>query len=90
MPCLATILVLLFPRLAVLVLYFFTSFFNGVYDTVIVPFLGLLFMPVTLLAYTWLTKNGRPMDAFYLIVMLVAVLIDLGFFEGGRRSRRSS
>jgi hypothetical protein len=88
MPCLATILILLFPRIAALVLYFFTSFFNGVFSTVLVPFLGFLFLPVTLIAYTWLTRNGYPTDAFYFIVIVVALLIDLGFFEGGRRSRR--
>ncbi len=89
MPCLVTILVLLFPRITALVLYFFTSFFNGVFDTVLVPFLGFLFLPVTLIAYAWLTRNGQPVDAFYIVVIIVALLIDLGFFEGGRRSRRS-
>jgi hypothetical protein len=88
MPCLATILVLMFPRIAVLVLYFFTHFFDRVFSTVLVPFLGFLFLPVTLIAYTWLTRNSYPTDAFYIVVMVVAVLIDLGAFEGGRRSRR--
>lgn len=89
MPCLVAILVLAFPRICALVLYFFTSFFNGVFDTVLVPFLGFLFLPVTLIAYTWLTRNGQPADAFYFIVIVVALLIDLGVFEGGRRSRRA-
>ncbi len=39
-------------------------------------------MPVTLVAYTWLTKYSYPVDAFYLVVMIVAVVIDLGFFGG--------
>ncbi|MBC7925429.1 MAG: hypothetical protein H7039_07210 [Bryobacteraceae bacterium] len=89
MPCLLALLVLLFPRLAILVLYFFTSFFNGVFDTVIVPFLGFLFMPLTLVAYSWLTKTSRPVDALYLVVMLVAIVVDLGLVENGRRSRKS-
>lgn len=88
MPCLLAILVLLFPRIAILVLYFFTTFFNGLYDSVLLPFLGFLFMPLTLVAYSWLTKTGRPVDALYLVVMVVAVVVDLGLVEGGRRSRR--
>lgn len=82
------ILVFSFPRFAILVLYFFTSFFNGVHQTVIVPFLGFLLMPLTLVAYTWLTKNGQPVDAMYIVVMILAIALDLGLFEGGRRSRR--
>lgn len=88
MPCLLAVLVFLFPRLAILVLYFFTTFFNGIFNTVLVPFLGFLFMPLTLVAYSWLTKIGQPVDAFYLVLILVAVIVDLGLVEGGRRSRR--
>jgi hypothetical protein len=88
MPCLLIVFSLLFPRIAILLLYFFTTFFNGVFNTVLVPVLGFLVMPVTLLAYSWLTKIAQPVDAFYLVVIFVAVLIDLGTFEGGRRSKR--
>jgi hypothetical protein len=88
MPCLLAILVLAFPRIAIILLYLLTDFFRGVYDTVLIPVLGFLLMPVTLVAYTWLTKSGQPTDAFYLVVMFVAVLIDLGSFGGGTRVRR--
>ena len=89
MPCLLGLLVLAFPRVGILLLYFFTDFFRGVYDTILIPLLGFLLMPLTLVAYTWLTKSGQPMDAFYLVVMFVAVIVDLGFIGGGARSRRS-
>jgi len=88
MPCLLALLVVAFPRIAIVLLYFFTSFFQGVYDTILVPLLGFIFMPLTLVAYTWLTKTGQPMDAFYLVVMFVAVILDLGFIGGGERIRR--
>ena len=61
MPCLLAILVVAFPRIAILLLYFLTDFFRGVYDTVLVPVLGFIFMPLTLVAYTYLTKSGQPM-----------------------------
>jgi hypothetical protein len=87
MPCLLAILVLAFPRIAIILLYLLTNFFRGVYDTILIPVLGFIFMPLTLVAYTWLTKSGYPVDAFYLVVMLVAVVIDLGFVGGSHRLR---
>jgi hypothetical protein len=88
MPCLLAVLILLFPRVAILVLYFFTTFFTGVYDTVLIPLLGFIFMPLTLIAYTWLTKSAQPVDAFYLVVILLAVIVDLGLVGGAHRTRR--
>jgi hypothetical protein len=87
MPCLLAILVLAFPRIAIILLYLLTNFFRGVYDTILIPVLGFIFMPLTLVAYTWLTKSGYPVDAFYLVVMLVAVVLDLGFVGGSHRLR---
>jgi hypothetical protein len=55
---------------------------------VLVPLLGFLFLPLSLLAYTWLTNTRQPVDAFYLVVMFVAVILDLGVVEGGRRRRK--
>lgn len=87
MPCLLLLLVLLFPRIAVALLYFFTTYFSGVFATALIPFLGFLFLPLTLLAYTYLTKAAQPVDAFYLLVMFVAVIVDLGLLGGGARRR---
>jgi hypothetical protein len=89
MPCLLLALVLLFPRIAILVLYFFTTFFNGVFDTVLVPLLGFLFLPLTLVAYTFLTKAHYTVDAFFLVVMILAIIVDLGGIGGGYRRHRT-
>jgi hypothetical protein len=89
MPCLFAVLALLFPRIAIAVLYFFTTFFQGVYESVLIPLLGFIFLPLSLLAYTWLTKNGYPVDAFFLVVMFVALVIDLGLVGGAGRGRRA-
>jgi hypothetical protein len=89
MPCLLVVLVLLFPRIAIAVLYLFTNFFSGVFNNVLVPLLGFLFLPVTLLAYTWLVKYNYTVDVFFLIVMIVALAIDLGSLGGGYRRHRS-
>ena len=88
MPCLLVVLVLLFPRIAIALLYFLTNYFRGVFDTALVPLLGFIFLPLTLLAYSYLAKSGQPVDAIYLAVMIVAVVIDLGLIGGGARSQR--
>jgi hypothetical protein len=87
MPCLLGVLVVAFPRIAIVLLYLLTNFFRGVYDTLLIPLLGFIFMPITLVAYTWLTKSGQAVDAFYLVVMFLAVILDLGFIGGGHRIR---
>ena len=52
MPCLFAILAIAFPRIAIVLLWLFTSFFNGVYQSLILPILGFLFLPLTLIVYT--------------------------------------
>lgn len=89
MPCLLALLILLFPRLAIVLLYFFTNYFSGVFTGVLIPLIGFLVLPLTLLAYAWLTKSGMPMDSTYYIVMFIAVLLDLGFAGGANRGRRT-
>ena len=88
MPCLVGVLALLFPRVAIVALYMFTTFFRGVFDTYLIPLLGFLFLPLTLLAYTWLTKTGQPTDAFYIVVMIVALAVDLGLVGGSARRKK--
>jgi hypothetical protein len=88
MPCLLALLIVLFPRIAIVILYFFTNFFTGVYETILLPLMGFIFLPVTLVAYTYLTKNHYPVDAVYLVIMIVAVAFDLGLLGGAHRSRK--
>lgn len=88
MPCLLLVLILSFPRVAIALLYLFTNFFRGVYDSALIPLLGFIFLPFTLLAYTYLTSVKQPTDAFYLVVMFIAVIADLGMTGGGIRRRR--
>jgi len=44
MPCLLAILILAFPRIAIVLLYLFTHFFSGLFDGIIVPLLTLTFV----------------------------------------------
>lgn len=87
MPCLIALLVLFFPRAAIVLLYFFSTFFTGVYNSVIIPILGFIFLPITLLAYTWLAKSPPMDETARLIILAIAVLLDLGISGGAHRSR---
>lgn len=88
MPCLVVALALLFPRVTIAVLYFFTTFFDRVFDSLLLPLVGFLLLPFTLLAYTWMTKYLQPSQPVFLIVMIVAVVLDLGSLGSGARRRR--
>jgi hypothetical protein len=92
MPCLLALLAVAFPRVAIVLLWLFTNFFSGVYNTVILPILGFIFLPLTLIVYTYLqrTHPGGGLTTQGLIFIFIAVIIDLGLLGGGTwRGRRS-
>jgi len=80
-----------FPRIPIVLLWFFTNFFQGVFQSIIIPILGFLFLPLTLLVYTYIDKTYGPhMTIVQLVCLFVAVIIDLGLVGGGRFRRRSA
>ena len=89
MPCLLVALVLLFPRIAIVLLYLFTTFFNGVFNSILIPLIGFIALPLTLLAYTFMANTHHPVDAVFLVVMIIAVVLDLGLLHRGYASRPS-
>ncbi|MGA2588439.1 MAG: hypothetical protein ABSH32_00860 [Bryobacteraceae bacterium] len=88
MPCLVFILVLAFPRVVMVLLFLFSSYLERAYHGLIVPILGFLFLPLTTLAYAWMHNSHRPMEGINLIILIVAVIIDLGGLGGGEYHRR--
>ena len=87
MPCLFAILILAFPRVAIVLLYFFTHFFSGLFEGILIPLLVFIFLPLTLLAYAMMANMHQPHDTVFLIVMFIAVVLDLGLLGGGHRLR---
>ena len=78
MPLLGILFALLLPRITVLVLYFFTAWFNGVFATVLWPVLGFIFLPTTLLWYSAVQKwFSGEWGIIPVIGMIVAVVVDL-------------
>jgi ACR3 family arsenite efflux pump ArsB len=88
MPCLLVILVLIFPRIAIVLLFLFSHYLERAYHGLIVPFVGFLFLPLTTLAYAWMANTGRPTVGVNLLILIVAVVIDLGGLSGGEYHRR--
>ncbi|MGA2576706.1 MAG: hypothetical protein ABSH24_11860 [Bryobacteraceae bacterium] len=88
MPCLVVIVVLAFPRVALVLLWLLTTYLQRAYHGLLVPLIGFFFLPLTTLAYAWMVNNHRPIEGVNLIVLIVAVVIDLGGLGGGEYHRR--
>ncbi len=91
MPCLLALLAVAFPRVAIVLLWLFTNFFTGVYNNIIIPVLGFLFLPLTLIVYTYFQRSHPgSLGTQGLIFVFIAVVVDLGLIGGGTWSRRRS
>ncbi len=88
MPCLLLLVVLAFPRVVMALLFFFSNYLQRAYGGIIIPLLGFFFLPLTTLTYAWLVNTGTPTQGVYLVLLLVAVLIDVGGLGGEYHRRR--
>ena len=93
MPCLLLIVVLAFPRVALLLLFFLSNYLERAYHNVLILLLGFIFLPFTTLVYAYMVNNNLPVVGLNLLWLLLAVLIDLSSLGGGggryRRRRRA-
>ena len=88
MPCLMGCLALFFPRLAIVLVWLFSDYLGRAYETVVWPLLGFFFLPLTTLAYAWGINSNGNVTGIYLVVVILAVLIDLGLLGGGAEGGR--
>jgi hypothetical protein len=89
MPCLLVILLLAFPRIALVLLFVFSNYLQRAYHGLLLPLLGFLFLPLTTLAYAWMTNTRQPIAGINLLILIIAVVIDLGGLSGGEYHRRT-
>jgi hypothetical protein len=90
MPCLLLLLILAFPRVVLAVLFLMSNYLERAYHGLLIPLLGFIFLPLTTLAYAWMMNNHQaPMANTNLIILVIAVIIDLGGLSGGEWHRRS-
>jgi UDP-N-acetylmuramyl pentapeptide phosphotransferase/UDP-N-acetylglucosamine-1-phosphate transferase len=88
MPCLLVLLILLFPRVVLVLMFLLSSYLERAYHGLIIPILGFIFLPVTTIVYAWLVNSHRPVDGVNLLILIVAVIIDAGGIGGGEWHRR--
>ena len=85
MPCLAALLALISPRLALFVLFLFTNMLDRAYDGWLLPLLGFFLLPWTTLAYAIVWDLGTAkVDGIEWFLVILAFLADLGAYAGGR------
>jgi hypothetical protein len=89
MPILLLLIGFFFPRLIIAVLYFFTGWFRDGFDGTLLPILGFLFMPITLLWYGLVQHYfGGEWSGGPTIGIVIAVLLDLGLIGRGAKRKR--
>ena len=89
MPCLLALFALFVPRVVLVLVWLFSDYLGRAYDGFIVPLLGFFFLPLTTLAYAWAINANGSVSGIYLVVVVVAVLVDLGILgNGGHKYQR--
>lgn len=78
MPLLLLIVALFVPRVVIVLLWLFSTWFQGVFDTFIIPVLGFIFLPYTLLWYT-VVQNvyGGEWGVLQIVIMGLAIAFDI-------------
>jgi hypothetical protein len=89
MPCLLLIVFFAFPRVALVLLFLSSNYLQRAYHGLLLPLLGFLFLPLTTLAYAWMTNTRQPIAGINLLILIIAVVIDLGGLSGGEYHRRT-
>ena len=88
MPCFATLLALISPRLALFFIWIFSDILGRAYDSWFLPVLGYFLLPWTTLAYALMWDVGtRDVTGFEWFVVVLAFLADLSSYAGGYQNR---
>ena len=88
MGCIILLIVLAFPRVMLVLTFLFSNYLERAYHGLILPILGFIFLPLTTLVYAWEVNSGYPTSGVYLVLLIIAVLIDVGGHGGAYQRRR--
>ena len=89
MGCIIPILSLFMPRVVMVFIFLLTNWFALAFNTLLWPLLGFLFMPYTTLAWmAAMLNNGHQVSGIWLIIVIIAILLDLGGQGHSARRRR--
>ena len=90
MPCIVALLALFAPRLLIVLLWFFTTWFRGMFDGLLWPILGVLFLPTTLLWYSAVQRwFGGEWTLWPVVGLVVALMVDVSPASGRRAPREA-
>jgi len=88
MACLAVLLALISPRLALFFIFLFSDLLSDAFDSWLLPLLGFFLLPWTTLAYAGMWAAGsNTVNGFEWFVVVLAFVVDLGSYAGGSRAR---
>lgn len=91
MPCLLLLAILLFPRVVLVCMWFFSTYLQRAFHGgLLIPVIGFIFLPITTIVYAWELNSGMPTEGINLLWLLIAVILDLGGLGGGARRRSRS
>jgi hypothetical protein len=88
MCCVLALLAFLGPRLALVLLWIFTTYLSRAFDGVLLPLLGFLFLPWTTIAWAIAQNEFGGASGIGLLVIALGFLGDIGVLGGGARGRR--
>lgn len=89
MPCLLVIIGLFFPRIVLAILWII-GFMSQGFQGWGWPLLGFIFMPITTLVYGLSHIYGEGADGGWLLLLILAILFDLGSNGTGTAQRKSN
>jgi uncharacterized oligopeptide transporter (OPT) family protein len=87
-PCLFVLVLLLFPRVVLVLMFLFTTYLQRAYHDLLILILGFIFLPITTIVYAWLVNTHSPLQGINLIYLILAVVVDVGGLGGGEGYRR--
>jgi hypothetical protein len=88
MGCIAALLALISPRLALFFVFLFSDLLSDAFDSWLLPLLGFFLLPWTTFAYALMWSSGvNDVRGFEWFIVILAFLADLASYAGGVRSR---
>lgn len=88
MPCLFVVLALAAPRLVIVLLWLFTHWFRGLFDTALWPIVGFIFLPTSFLWFTAVQRwFGGEWTLWPIVGLVIALMIDMSPAGGRRRAK---
>ena len=86
--CLLLIAVLAFPRIVLVCMFLFSNYLERAYHGLLLPILGFLLLPLTTITYAWLMNTHQRIEGVSLVILIIAVVVDLGGLGGGAMRKK--